>query len=103
MSETPREHPFDGPEMFDDTMTVQSVDPWPTISDAVRELVAARRTIRKVGDPVYVGGVAIGAVSRVWLNGDYAIRLNGVDGEYTRSMLQGLREIGATEIDHADD
>ena len=99
-NETPREHPFDGPEMFDDTMTVH---PWPTVSDAVRELVAARRTIRKVGDPVYVGGVAIGAVSRVWLNGDYAIRLNGVDGEYTRSMLQGLREIGATEIDYADD
>ena len=89
--------------MFDDTMTVQSVDPWPTVSDAVRELVAARRTIRKVGDPVYVGGLAVGSISRVRLNGDFAIRLNGVSGEYTRSMLQGLREIGAKDIDYADD
>ena len=39
---TPRNHPFEGPEMFDDTMTVESMDPWPTVSEAVRELVAAR-------------------------------------------------------------
>ena len=103
MSEIPRNHPFEGPEMFDDTMTVQSVDPWSIVSDAVRELVAARRAIRKVGDPVYVGGVAVGAVSWVWPNGDYAIGLNGVSGEYTRSMLQGLREIGAKDIDYAND
>ena len=35
-------HPFEGPELFDDTLTLESMDPWPTVSQAVRDLVAAR-------------------------------------------------------------
>lgn len=39
-----RNHPFEGPEVFDDTPAddLSHLDPWPTVSQAVRDLVAAR-------------------------------------------------------------
>ena len=40
-----RNHPFEGPEVFDDEPQLESlddVDPWPTVTAALRELVAAR-------------------------------------------------------------
>jgi hypothetical protein len=41
-------HPFDGPEVFDDSefredaATLEALDPWPNVSAAVRDLLDAK-------------------------------------------------------------
>lgn len=51
-----RNHPFEGPEVFDDTpfaetdASLAALDPWPTVSLTVRTLLERRRAEERMGE-----------------------------------------------------